>query len=184
MVVNGLPVCAPAQVWVQLGGRLAAEELVAIGDHIVGARRRVALATIEDLAEEAAQSGTAKGAAALRWAAGRIRWGADSRPESLLRLAIVREGLPEPLVNQPVSLADGAVIHPDLVFVESRVALEYEGDGHRTDAVQWHRDIRRYEQMVSSGWGVLRVTSRDLFTDRAQLMLRVRNAIRSCEKRA
>lgn len=175
-VIDGMAVCTPARVWVQLATTSGPEELVAIGDHIVGGRRRPALAGIDELVEAAGRVRTVKGAAALHWAAPRIRFGTDSRPESLLRLAVIDAGFSEPLVNPGVSLPDGTVVHPDLVFPDRRILLEYEGDGHRTDAVQWQRDIHRYERMVSAGWSVIRVTSRDLFRDRAALMDRIRAA--------
>lgn len=179
---HGMPVCSAVQVWQQLGASLSGEELVAMGDHIVGARARDALATVDELRAAAAATRTV-GASALRWAAERIRFGADSRPESLLRLTLVEAGLGEPSVNPPV-LVGGRLMHPDLVYFGQQVVLEYEGDGHRTDAAQWHADIARHEAMVVDGWRVVRVTRRDLFVDRPAFLQRVGLVLSARAKRA
>jgi hypothetical protein len=176
--VAGMPVCSPLQIWLQLGATVGREELVAIGDHIVGARARQQFATVGEL-RQAARAHRAKGALALRWAADRVRWGADSRPESLLRLAVVEAGFPEPSVNPPITLPDGRSFHPDLVFFVQRTILEYEGDGHRTDADQWMRDIRRHDETVAAGWRVMRVTRADLFVDRPEFLRRLGRTLRA-----
>ncbi|GAB3581392.1 DUF559 domain-containing protein [Leifsonia lichenia] len=176
--VDGLPVCSPVQVWRQLGASLSGQELTAVGDHIVGARDRDALATVEQVRDAAGSVGRTPGAAALRWAAERIRFGADSRPETLLRLALVDAGLGEPAVNPPLFFG-AMLLHPDLAYVDERVILEYEGDGHRTDAAQWHADIGRHDAMVAAGWRVVRVTRRDLFVDRPAFLRRMAELLTS-----
>ncbi|WP_431280109.1 hypothetical protein [Leifsonia poae] len=176
--VSGLRVCSPLQVWLQLAAILPREELVVTADHIVGARGRDALASLSELRRVALALGSVKGVASARWAADQTRWGADSRPETLLRLALVDYGFPEPRVNPAISLPDGRVVHPDLVFADERVILEYEGDGHRTDADQWMYDIRRHDDMVVARWRVIRVTRRDLFVARDAFMRRLVPVIR------
>jgi very-short-patch-repair endonuclease len=76
-------------------------------------------------------------------------------------------------------MTDGRVVHPDLVFGRQRVILEYEGDGHRTDAVQWMRDIRRHDAMVAAGWRVIRVTRHDLFVARPEFLARLARTFRA-----
>src|SRR4051812_43597245 len=46
---DGTPVCSPADVWCQLSSQLAVPDLVAAADHLLGARKRESLATIEHL---------------------------------------------------------------------------------------------------------------------------------------
>jgi hypothetical protein len=176
--VAGMCVCSALQVWLQLGATVGREELVAIGDHIVGSGGRHPFATVDEV-REAARAHKAKGALALRWAADRVRWGADSRPESLLRLAVVEAGFPEPSVNPPIMLPDGRTIHPDLVFFAHRTILEYEGDGHRTDAGQWMRDIRPHDESMAADWRVMRVTRADLFVDRPEFLRRLGRTLRT-----
>ncbi|BCO50272.1 hypothetical protein MINTM003_07130 [Mycobacterium paraintracellulare] len=42
-----------------------------------------------------------------------------------------------------------------------KLAVEYEGDHHRTDQRQFNKDIRRAETLAEIGWTVVRVTIED-----------------------
>ncbi|WP_431247679.1 hypothetical protein [Leifsonia xyli] len=171
--VAGLPVCAPEQVWCQLSGVLAPPDLVAAGDHLIGARSRPPQVELGQLVEAAARAPRAKGARARSWALPRIRFGADSRPETLLRL-LEERNLTDVEVNRPVTVAGGRLtLHPDLSIRVPRLAFEYEGDGHRVDRGQWHSDIERKELLELEGWRVMRVTAADLFHNRAAFLARL-----------
>ncbi|WP_157535964.1 hypothetical protein [Microbacterium sp. Root166] len=65
--------------------------------------------------------------------------------------------MPEPALNAEIVLPR-RIVHGDLVFREWRTLVEYEGDQHRTDAVQWSRDLERYNDLVEAGWLVIRVS--------------------------
>ncbi|MDR6970919.1 hypothetical protein [Leifsonia shinshuensis] len=176
--VDGLPISAPAHVWCQLSGMIAPEDLVAAGDYLVGARSRPARVTMEELSALSADVHRTKGGKARAWALPRIRSGADSRPETLLRLLLDELGAGEFAVNQPLVLDGGTVtLHPDLALPSERIAFEYEGDGHRVDRRQWFLDIRRHELLEAAGWRVVRVTADDLFRDRDALIARVRRFV-------
>ncbi len=171
---GGLPICAPALVWCQLAGVLGREDLVAAGDHLVGSRHRVPLADAWELSDAAEALQRTKGARSRSWALRRIRHGADSRPETLLRLLLEARGCTELEVNSPTLVRGGRlVLHPDLSIPRRRIAFEYEGDGHRVDERQWHRDIERRELLEAEGWRVVRVTARDLFQDRDAFLRRL-----------
>jgi very-short-patch-repair endonuclease len=73
--------------------------------------------------------------------------------------------------------ADGVLLgRIDLAYPELKVAIEYEGDGHRTDREQWRKDIQRQRHLESEGWIVIRLTQADL--DTAELMIAsIRRAI-------
>lgn len=173
-IMDGLPVCSPALVWCQLASVLEREDLVAAGDHLVGARQRPALAGIDELGDAADGLRRTQGGSARAWALQRIRAGADSRPETLLRLLLERRGHRDLEVNAPTTVRGGRlVLHPDLSIPSSRIAFEYEGDGHRVDERQWHLDIERRELLEAEGWRVVRVTARDLFHDRAAFLRRL-----------
>ncbi|WP_434317847.1 hypothetical protein [Leifsonia sp. P73] len=166
-LVDGLPISVPAHVWCQLSGVLAREDLVAVGDYLVGARGRPPLADLVELVAAAADLHRTKGGRARMWALPRIRAGADSRPESLLRLFLEDRGYGALEVNAPVHVRSGRlVLHPDLSIPNRRVAFEYEGDGHRVDRRQWHADIERRDLLETEGWRVVRVTAKDLFEGR------------------
>jgi hypothetical protein len=179
---HGLPVVSAALAWCQIAELLHRDDLVACGDAIVstphvGGARRPPLATIDELREAIAIWGRRRGAVALAWAIDRIRTGVDSRTETLTRLLIVAAGLPEPVVGHPVVLLDGRVVHPDLAFPGRRIAFEYEGDRHRTDARRWRSDIRRREDLEDAGWRVVRVTWDELTTHRADFTARARRLV-------
>ena len=50
----------------------------------------------------------------------------------------------------------------DLGWEDIKVAVEYEGDHHRTDRRQFNRDIARFEATAELGWIVVRVTVEDV----------------------
>ena len=173
-VVDGFPVCSPAIVWCQLSGVIGREDLVAAGDYLLGARKRAPLVDLDELATLSEELCRTKGARARSWALPRLRFGADSRPESLLRLVLEERGLNGIEVNSPVSVADGRLtLHPDLSIPARRIAFEYEGDGHRVDRRQWATDIERRELFEAEGWRVMRVTASDLFLDRVAFLGRL-----------
>ena len=113
-----------------------------------------------------------RGAACARRALRDVRVGAESPMETLLRLLLLRAGLPEPQLNPAVDVGDG-ILHPDLLYPEWRVVLEYEGDGHRTDQRQWRRDIARREAFESAGWRVIRVHRDDVLAEPEAFLARV-----------
>lgn len=47
----------------------------------------------------------------------------------------------------------------DMGWEEPMVAVEYEGDQHRTDRRQYVKDIRRIETLERMGWIVVRVVA-------------------------
>lgn len=103
----------------------------------------------------------------------------ESPKETETRLLIVRSGLPEPEVQHEV-FDDGLFIaRIDLAYPELKIAIEYEGDGHRTDRDQWRRDIQRQRDLEDRGWIVIRLTQADLADGSAALLARIRRAIAS-----
>lgn len=114
------------------------------------------------------------GIPALRAAAADARVGVDSRFETITRRLIVEAGLPEPIVH-PLVVIDGVEWHPDLAYPELRIAIEYEGDGHR-DERQWHVDIDRYARFEAAGWIIVRVTRDHMARRGAHFVERVRAA--------
>lgn len=184
--VLDLPVTDPASTWAMLGATLHPYDLVAAADAIVripriaGPRGRIirpALATTDEL-EAAIARGRRVGIGALRAALPRVRLGAASRPETWLRLVLVDGGLPEPLIDHDVYDDDGRFVGcVDLAYPRLRIAGEYEGDQHRTDAHQWQRDIEKYEQLADAGWRVVRIPRAQLFGSPETVVARMRAAL-------
>ncbi|WP_426519289.1 hypothetical protein ACPPVQ_05110 [Diaminobutyricibacter sp. McL0618] len=163
------PTCSPVDLWCQLSTRVGRSDLVAAGDFLVGSRNREPVAYLAELVNASERFGGKRGAVNRAWALERIRFGADSAPETLLRLRLVEAGLPEPDVQPPVAVADGnLVLHPDLLLPDARVTFEYEGDGHRVDRRQWQLDIDREELFRRAGYEVVRVTAQHLFGRRQE----------------
>lgn len=102
--------------------------------------------------------------------------------ETLLRLLLVRAGLPEPELNQELFDARGRWIGRfDMVHREARVIVEYDGDQHRKDTRQYELDISRIDRAIAAKWTVVRVRARGVFVDRAETIRRVREALDSSD---
>lgn len=102
---------------------------------------------------------------------------AESAPESHLRVLLVTAGLPRPVPQHPVPVADG-VLHPDLCWPRYRVAIEYDGEWHAS-AEHLQVDRRRLNRLVAEGWLVLHATGRSLYRDPEALLRETAAALRS-----
>ncbi len=101
--------------------------------------------------------------------------GAQSPKETWLRLLLIEAGLPAPQTQIKVVDEDGAVIaYLDMGWPELMVAVEYDGEQHRTDRRQYTWDVRRHELLEELGWIVVRVVAGDR---REDILQRVRAAI-------
>ena len=176
MLVDGIAVSHPVQAWIECGELLAPRDLIVMADGLV--RRKAPFATIADLVVAVECRPRHRGIVALRTVLPHVRAGADSAMESLLRLALIECGFPEPAVNLPIPDRWGHVIaRGDLVWIEPRIILEYEGDHHRRDPRQFAIDIDRVGLLESLGWRVIRVDAA-LFRRRGVLIDRIRAAWR------
>jgi very-short-patch-repair endonuclease len=170
----GLPLMTPEETWVRLASALGLDDLIIAGDFLV--RRKHPLSSLERIVYELGRLQRIRGSRLARCAAEEIRAGTDSPPETKLRVVIVRAGLPEPVIGFRVHDDGYFVGTPDLAYPEYRIALEYEGDGHRTSANVFRDDIARRELFEDAGWRVIRVTAADLHDPR-QLISRIRRAL-------
>jgi hypothetical protein len=175
--IDGLPTVTAAEAWCQVGAVLALEPLVTAGDHPI----RSGVPDPERLLEELRIVSTSirrTGAERIATALELLRPGVRSPMESVLRVALVRAGLPEPEINARVYDDRGRFLgEGDLVYRQARLVIEYEGDVHRLDEDTFRSDIRRRERFEDAGWSVLRVTVDDLFRHRAELLERVRRRL-------
>lgn len=98
--------------------------------------------------------------------------------ETDLRLLLNDAGLPEPALDVEVRDPDGRLIAIlDAAYPGPRVAIEAEGDHHRTDAAQWARDIERQAALTARGWEVVRVTSAHIRGRERRAVSTVRDAL-------
>ena len=181
----GFPVSDAESTWLAMAALIPVDELVVVADHLVldphvlDPRDPRPYATLESLSSRA-QSYSGRGARALERALSLARVGAESRPETLLRLLLLRAGLPEPSLNESVTNRQGRLLgRGDLVWPEWRTVVEYDGDGHRTSDRQYDRDIRRIEDFVAAEWRVIRVRKHGLFVAKSDTVDRVRSALRA-----
>lgn len=73
-----------------------------------------------------------------------------------------RRGFPRPQTQIPILAPDG---YPryflDLGWPELKIAVEYDGEQHRTDRVQYRGDVTRSEYIEHLGWRRIRVLAGD-----------------------
>lgn len=173
--VSGLAVAPPVEAWIQLGAVLGLDALIVCGDALV--RRKRPLATQDELRAAVATAFRRPGLRKLRAALVHVRAGTDSPRETLARLIITRAGLPEPVIGFKVFDDRGDFIGtPDLFYPKYRIAMEYEGDGHRTSVQTFNDDIERAEQFQDARCRYVRIT-RDHIDHPHRLVSRVRNAL-------
>jgi len=87
---------------------------------------------------------------------------AESPPETRLRLALVRGGLPRPEVQFRVLDEHGFVLaRVDLAYPDARLAIEYDGAVH-LGRRRWIRDRERDATLAVAGWQTLRLGHDDL----------------------
>ncbi|WP_067949529.1 hypothetical protein [Agromyces sp. NDB4Y10] len=156
--VRGLPVVSACDSWCQLATALSHDDLVAAGDRLLGWPRPLVSADELDAAIERHRGG--RGTSARDAARLDLRPGAASPRETRLRLQVIRAGFPEPELNAPIPLSAGWTAHGDLVFRAYGVLLEYDGEQHRGDDAQFHRDVERLNDLAADGWIVIRVGRR------------------------
>ena len=137
-----MPVSGPERTWLDLASLLTLRELVAAGDFLV--RRGAPLTTIDVLRDAFARYPGRPGRPLIRAALPLLDAGAESPRESWLRIMLIEAGFPAFETNQNIVDENGNfVARVDLVSRRHRIVVEYEGDHHRSDPVQWQRDVAR-----------------------------------------
>lgn len=167
----GLPVTSPAQTAFDLARQNPCGEGVARLDALMRATRFSA----EDVLLLAKRHHRARGLQRMRKVLPLLDAGAASPKETWLRLLIVRAGLPTPETQIPVVMHYRTVAVLDMGWDRFKVAVEYDGDQHRTSRRQYVRDIRRLHALEECGWIVVRVVAEDR---PAAVIDRVREALR------
>ena len=181
LIRDGIRTTTQARTLCDLASILKEEDLLAVADYLIWWRRsdadRVPIAEIE---AAIGRHPTSRGMARARAVFPKSSDRADSAPESKIRYRILLAGLPAPSVNLNVYDAGGRFLAmPDLSYPKYRMALDYEGDHHRTDIEQWEKDIHRVPRLEDAGWHHTRISRRDLrdstdFLDRLARNLRAR----------
>ncbi len=156
--IDGLPVTTPERTAFDIGRRGAVRSAVARLDALA----RATGFKIDDVLRVAMAHPGSPGLRQLETALALVDPGAQSPRESYLRLLFIDAGLPQPQTQIPVLGVDGLPFaYLDLGWEEPMVAVEYDGDQHRTDRRQYVKDIRRIETLERMGWIVIRVVAED-----------------------
>jgi len=168
--VARLPVTTPARTAFDFGRQLPRSEAVARLDALM----RAAPFAVDDVLLLAKRYPGARGLRRLRAALPLVDGQAASPKESWLRLLLIDAGLPAPTTQIPVHENWRLVAVLDMGWNKYKVAVEYDGDHHRTNRRQYAKDQRRIRKLEAMGWIVIRVIAEDMSED---VIRRVREAL-------
>jgi hypothetical protein len=171
VLIAGMPVTSPARTALDLGCWYPTMSAVAGIDALARATQFDA-AELELLASRYPGR---RGVARARQAIELFDAGAQSPKESWLRVVLMQAGLPRPHTQIPVCDEFGTTFaYLDMGWEDVKVAVEYDGDQHRSDRRQYSWDVRRSETLQRLGWIVIRVLAGDR---PAEVVGRVRAAL-------
>ena len=171
---HGLPLSSPERAFCEIAAEVDLADLVAVGDHLIHWRSPVSTAI--QLQDAAARYPGQRGRGRLLAALALLDDRAESPQESRLRVLLSRARISGFRSNYEVSVR-GQRFRIDLAFAELKVAIEYQGDYHRSPE-QWRRDMTRRSILASDGWFVLEVNADDL-RDPVELVARIRHVLAS-----
>lgn len=155
---DGLLITTAQRTAFDLGRRGSLTQAVARLDALI----RATDLDIDGVRELAATHRHTRGLRQLERALDLVDAGAESPRESWLRVALIRNGFPRPATQIPVCAPDGFTIYRlDMGWEDAMVAVEYEGDHHRTTKERFAYEIRRLEDIAAAGWQVVRVAARN-----------------------
>lgn len=153
-----LPVANPARTAFDLGRYLARAKAIARLDALM----RAAPFSTEEVLVLAKRYRGARGVQMLKNALPLVDGGAASPRETALRLLYMDAGLPRPTTQIPIFDTDGRLLRTvDMGWEDFMVASEYDGDQHRTNRLQYVKDLRVVPKLERLGWTVLRVIKED-----------------------
>jgi hypothetical protein len=156
-VISGISATTPARTALDLACRYPVDKAVAAIDALARGSD-LKLCDVEILAERYRGR---RGLRRSRIALSLVDPGAESPRETWLRLLLIRAGFPPPQTQIPVYECGALIACLDMGWGDIRLAVEYEGDQHRTDRRQFNKDIRRVEAVAELGWILVRVTAED-----------------------
>lgn len=183
--VDGIRMSSRSRTWLDMARILPLHDLVAMGDELIRVprpafeRRSQPYDTIAGLRELVARHPNLQGIVRAREALELMRIGADSAPESLLRLAMVDAGLPEPQLQVLLRPGDDRSPSADIGYRDRRLAIQYDG-GHHLGAEQTLSDRRRDKNFEAAGWTVMVFGKDDLADNFDGAVVQIKRVLRKC----
>jgi hypothetical protein len=175
---RGLPLTTVARTWADCGAVLDNIDLLILTDAVLALRYPPT--SRSELADALARSAGQRGCKALRRALELSRHFVDSPMETRTRLQLIASGFPCPLVGADLFDDRGCwIARPDLCWPALRIAIEYDGEHHRTDRYQYAKDIHRKEAMEDLRWRSLVLLSDDVLRRWAITAARLRDIFAS-----
>lgn len=113
-----------------------------------------------------------RGIGTLRQASALARPRVESPMESVARLQFITAGLPEPVIQPRVRLADGSKYRPDLGYPVAGLYFNYDGDFHFTDQETIDEDVLRDRKFRDAGMELIHIVKTDLNGKRWQELIR------------
>ncbi|OBG37450.1 hypothetical protein [Mycolicibacter heraklionensis] len=145
----GVVATTPERTAFDLGRRGPLRQAVARLDALANATHF----KIDDVARLASRHRHTRGLRQLEAALYLVDAGAQSPKETWLRLLLSDAGFPRPQTQIPVLGPDG---YPkyflDMGWEDVTLAVEYDGDQHRTSRSQFVKDVERLEYIRQAGW--------------------------------
>jgi hypothetical protein len=155
--IRGVRVTTPERTALDIACRYPQRQAVAAIDALARSTR-MKMADVELLAD---RHRGRRGIRAARETLTLVDPGAESPQETYLRLLVMANGFPRPQTQIPVWHCGALVAELDLGWEGMMIALDYEGDHHRTTREAFNKGIRRHDAVTELGWTDLRVTSQD-----------------------
>ncbi len=170
--IDGMPVTAGVRTCWDLACWLDVVEAVALIDALLHG----GVVHSADLASYLVSRHGDRGARRFAEAVSLVDGGAESLPESRLRVRLVRAGLPRPVTQHVINRNGRFVARVDLAWPAFKVAVEYDGVWHH-DPEQFHRDRQRLNRLLGEDWIVLHVTSKRMKEDFDGVLAEIRSAL-------
>jgi hypothetical protein len=156
--IGGLPVTTLVRTAYDLGRYLPRGQAVARLDALT----RATPFSTEDVLLFAQRYPAARGIRRLRSVLQLVDGGASSPKETWLRLLLIDAGFPTPITQIPIVERYRTLAMLDMGWREFGVAVEYDGDHHRSDRRQYAKDQWRLRKLEELGWIVIRVIAEDM----------------------
>jgi hypothetical protein len=157
--LDGMRVTTPLRTACDLGRLLHKDQALAAMDSLC----QLGAFDVSRLLLELPRYKGYRGVIQLRALAPLVDPGAESPPESVLRLRWIEAGLPRPQCQFPVLSPSGTTWRLDLGLARPKFAAEYDGEAFHTDAEAGHDRERREYLRDAERWTIVVVRQQNLF---------------------